>query len=167
MAGCLKRAFRLVCGWVYQGVCNLGASLFTGLFGRIKGGRLAPRGLGGEGGGIDGAAGMVGAGQVAGAHQEFTGDFAAGEFKSLLEEFDPVGGALGVVGVEPVFEGTVLCLQVLDNLGVVDGGVDFQAVAYDAGVVQQALAVGVGEGGNGGDVETGVGGAEGGGFVQD
>ena len=38
-----------------------------------------------------------------------------------------------------------------------DGGVDFQAVADDACVGEQAGAVGVVEGGNGGDVETAIG----------
>ena len=55
--------------------------------------------------------------------------------------------------VEPGGEGAVVLLQSLNDLGVVDGGLDLEAVADDAGIVQQALAVGGEVAGHGGDVE--------------
>ena len=52
-------------------------------------------------------------------------------------------------------------------LGVVDGGLDFEAVADDACVGEQAGDVGFAKGGDGGDVELGIGSLKGGAFVED
>src|SRR5690606_20241594 len=42
---------------------------------------------------------------------------------------------------EPLFERTVLFLQLLNGLGVFDGGVDFQPVPDDAGICHQAFPI--------------------------
>ena len=55
----------------------------------------------------------------------------------------------------------------MDLLGVVDGGLDFAAVADDACVGEQAGDVGFAKGGDGGDVELGIGSLKGGAFVED
>lgn len=104
--------------------------------------------------------------QVACAHQEFAHDFGAGEFEGAAEQLHPIGQRLRVVAVEPVFERTECLLQLQNLLRIVDGGIDFQAVADHFRVGQQALAVGFAEGGHGGDVKVGVGGTQAGGALQ-
>ena len=101
----------------------------------------------------------MGAGQVAGAHQKFVDDFAADKLEGFFKDFQPAVqiGCGGGVGVEPVFEGAVFGLDGEDLAGVVDGGVDFQAVADDAGIGKQALAVLVVKCGDGGDVKAAIG----------
>ena len=104
--------------------------------------------------------------QVARAHQEFAHDFGAGEFEGTAEQLHPISQRLRMVAVEPIFERTECLLQLQNLLRIVDGGIDFQAIADHFRVGQQALAVGFAEGGHGGDVKAGVGGAQAGGTLQ-
>src|SRR6185436_6515366 len=117
--------------------------------------------------GVDGAPGGVGAGEVAGAEEEGAGDLAAGEDERFLEQAHPRVFVAGVVGVEPVREGAVRPAQGEDAFGVFDGGVDFEAVADDAGVLQQARAAAGVIAGDALDGEVVEGFAEGGAFAED
>ena len=44
-----------------------------------------------------------------------------------------------MVFVEPGFEGTVVFLKLFDHFGIADGGVNFEPVADDAGILQEFL----------------------------
>lgn len=80
-------------------------------------------------------------GQVAGAHEKFAGDFAAGELEGLFEEFDPVLFGQRVVVVEPLGKRSMRLPQGQDLPGVVDRGIDLEAVANDAGIVQKSFPI--------------------------
>ena len=97
------------------------------------------------------------AGEVAAAHQELAGDFTAGKGESLFEQLDPGGFILRRLRVQPGAETAVRCLQALDGAGVLNGRPDFQAVADDAGVGEQAGDVGLAIGGDGGNIEVVIG----------
>ena len=121
---------------------------------------LQPARAGGEDTRINGAVGLVRAGEVAAAHQELAGDLAAGEGESFFEQLDPGGFILRRLRVQPGAETAVRCLQALDGARVLDGRVDFQAVADDAGVGEQAGNVGLVIGGDGGNIEVVIGAAQ-------
>lgn len=95
--------------------------------------------------------------EVAGAEQELVGDLSAGEAEGLFEQFHPFLFGFGVVVVQPFFEGAELVLEFQHLLGVVDRRIHLEAVADDAGVAEQPLAVFFREGGDFGDLEIGVG----------
>src|SRR3546814_5523198 len=69
----------------------------------------------------------VGAGQVAGAHEELADDFAAGELEGLAEQLHPGRLVLRVVGVDPAREGAEVAPQGDDAPGVLDGGIDLRS----------------------------------------
>src|SRR3546814_10182494 len=90
---------------------------------------------------MDRAGLVVGARQVAGAHEEFADDLAAHELEGLAEQLHPLVLAERMVRVDPAAEGAVVAAQGDDALCILDGGVDLQAVADDAGVRQQPRAL--------------------------
>src|SRR5438105_11726254 len=90
---------------------------------------------------VDRAALVVGARQVADADQELAGDLAAGEQERLLEELDPRSLVARVMRGDPGGERAVLPGDRLDAPGVLDDRVDLQAVADDARIGQQPLAL--------------------------
>src|SRR5690554_6093634 len=108
----------------------------------------------------------VGAGQVAGAHQELPGDLRPGEAEGAPEEPDPLRMGQRVVVVEPGGEAAVLIAQGLEDAGVVDHRLDLEAVADDAGVRQQPGALGLAVGGHPVDGEALEGLPEGGAFLE-
>ncbi|MCU1351341.1 MAG: uvrC, partial [Acidimicrobiales bacterium] len=110
--------------------------------------------------GVDRAGRMVGSGEPARAHEQLAGDLAASEAEGALEQADPVGEGERVVQVEPVGERAVLVADALEDDRVGDGGVDLEAVADDAGVVEEPRPVGGTEARDGVNVEPGIGGAE-------
>jgi hypothetical protein len=56
---------------------------------------------------MDWAGLVMGARQVAEAHEELPNHLAAGEAEGLFEQFDPVGLVERVMGVEPLGEAAV------------------------------------------------------------
>src|SRR5690606_16881554 len=104
------------------------------------------------------ASGAVRARQVAQAHQELAGDLAAGELERALEQLHPRGLVARLptfdgVRIEPFRETAVRGAQAADHPRVVDRRIDFQPVANNAGVGQQAGAVGFAVVGDRVDVE--------------
>jgi hypothetical protein len=81
---------------------------------------------------------MVRAGQIAGAHQEFAGNFAAGEQEGFPEQLHPVGFGQRMPVGDPVGERAVAVLQAANGFCVLDRRVDLQAVADDRSIGQQA-----------------------------
>src|SRR3546814_14249288 len=81
---------------------------------------------------------VVVARQVAGAHEEFADDLAAHELEGLAEQLHPLVLAERMVRVDPAAEGAVVAAQGDDALCILDGGVDLQAVADDAGEIGRA-----------------------------
>src|SRR3546814_14800736 len=75
---------------------------------------------------------VVGARQVAGAHEEFADDLAAHELEGLAEQLHPLVLAERMVRVDPAAEGAVVAAQGDDALFILDGGVDLKAVAGGA-----------------------------------
>jgi hypothetical protein len=102
---------------------------------------------------VNGASRLVGAREIAGAHQEFSYDLAAGETEGRFEQFDPFFFGQRVMVVEPFFERTEFFLNFLYLFSVVDGGVDLEAVADDAGIGQEAIALTLAITGNLVDIE--------------
>ncbi|MBA7618621.1 hypothetical protein ES703_25951 [subsurface metagenome] len=102
------------------------------------------------------------------APEEYVGCSGADVFEGGDESFDylVVVVCLGD-GVEPGLEVAVLMGDALDLPGVVDGGEDLALVAYDAGVVVEAVDVGGSVGGYPVDVEVVECGFEVGPFVGD
>ena len=80
----------------------------------------------------------VGAFEIAGGQQELAADLAARELEVSLEELHPRGMGPGMMGVEPGGERAVRCLQRLNAPGVLDRGIDFEPVANDARIGEQA-----------------------------
>src|SRR5687768_9191316 len=78
--------------------------------------------------------------QIAGAHQELTRDLAAGEDERLLEELHPFRFLARMMCIEPLRERAVRLAQRENALRIFYGGVDFQAIADDAGVAEEAFA---------------------------
>src|SRR6185437_1936384 len=97
------------------------------------------------------------AGQIAQTHQKLVDDLAAGEAESIAEQLDPFFFVERVVRVEPIGEGAVAFPQHLEPARIVDGGVDLEAVADDAGIGEEPFAVTLVEGGDLVDVEAGEG----------
>ena len=58
--------------------------------------------------------------------------------------------------IQPGLKGSEVFLKINDHPGIVDGGVDLQSISDDAGVVEQALAIDLGERRDPTDIETGV-----------
>src|SRR5690554_3018937 len=108
----------------------------------------------------------VGAGQVAGAHQELPGDLWPGEAEGALEEPDPLRMGERVVVVEPGGEAAVLIAQGLEHAGIMDHRLDLEAVADDAGVRQQPGPLGLAVGGHPVDGEALEGLPEGGALLE-
>src|SRR5512147_166392 len=103
--------------------------------GRRGAGRSLAAGPGrveGEDARIDGAGGLVRAGQVARAHQELAHDLAAREDERFLEELLPGRELERVVRIQPAGEGAEALSQGEDAACVLDRRVDFEAVADDA-----------------------------------
>jgi hypothetical protein len=73
----------------------------------------------------------MGAGQIAEAHQELAHDLPAGEAECLLDQLDPIVLVDGMMVIEPGRKGAVFRADLLQALGILDGGVDLQAVADD------------------------------------
>jgi hypothetical protein len=80
-------------------------------------------------------------GQIPGAHQELAGDFSACKLKGLFKELNPISLRHGVMVVQPGFEAAEFCLQLLDLLSVVNGGIYLKLVADDARVPKQSFPV--------------------------
>ncbi len=97
---------------------------------------------------MDGTIRRMCARQVTSAHKEFIDDLAAGEFEGLLENLHPFFLCLRMMLIEPVAEGTVTALDDDDALRVMDGGFHFEAVADDAGILQQLCFFLIGVTGN-------------------
>src|SRR5690606_13052149 len=94
------------------------------------------------------------------------------EAEGALEQLHPRGlvarlPAFDGVRIEPFREAAVRGAQVADHAGVVDRRIHFQPVADDAGVGEQAQAVGFAVAGDGVDVEAVVGAAEAVALAQD
>ena len=87
--------------------------------------------------------------QVADAEQERGRDLAPGEHERLLEELHPLVAAARVMGVEPLRERADLP----QPLRILDGGLDLQPVADDAGVRHQLRLARFGESRDALDVE--------------
>src|SRR5262249_47139012 len=109
----------------------------------------------------------MGARQIADAHEELADDLAAGEKECLLEELHPVRLVARMMAGNPAGERAELAAQHLDPLGVLDGRVDLQAIADDAGVGQQAGAVALAIAGDAVDLEAVVGALEGPPLLED
>lgn len=92
---------------------------------------------------MDWAALVMGAWEIADAHQELVDDLASCEAKYFLENLDPLVLRLGVMQLKPSFEGAVLLLQKQDRLRIRDGCVDFQSVANDTRIREQPSAIDV------------------------
>ena len=75
------------------------------------------------------------------AHQELADDLAAHELELALHELDPLRLVERTLRVEPRREGAVLGDEGHHALRVVDGGVDLQAIADDAGVGEETVAI--------------------------
>src|SRR3990170_454871 len=91
--------------------------------------------------GVSGTVRVVRTWQITSADQKLTHDLPAGEDKCLLEQFCPFFEWARMMGVQPAFEGAILEAQSPDPFGILDRGVDLQAVADDTRVAQQASAV--------------------------
>ncbi len=100
------------------------------------------------------------AGQVAGANQELAGNLTAGEHERLFEQLDPLRLVARMVFVEPSRERAMTGADLLNTCGVGDCGVDLQAIADDAFIGEQALALAIAVGGDAINVEVVKGGAE-------
>jgi hypothetical protein len=84
------------------------------------------------------------AGKVSRAHQEFIYDLSASEPEVLFKKLNPLLFRFRVIFIQPGFEGSVFFLELFDDFGVADGGVDLEAVADDASVLQEFLPLLVG-----------------------
>ncbi len=88
---------------------------------------------------VDRAGFDVGAGQVAGTHEEFAHDLSSGEYKGFLEELLPILlWVCGVVHLQPLLKGAMFFLQGTDAARVLDGGIYLEAVADNAFIGEQA-----------------------------
>jgi hypothetical protein len=83
----------------------------------------------------------VGAGKVPRAHKEFVYDLPTSEPEGLFKQFNPLLFRLRVVFIQPGLEGSVFFLELFDGFGVADGGVDLEAIADDASILQEFLAL--------------------------
>jgi hypothetical protein len=79
--------------------------------------------------------------QIAGGHEKFVHNLAACENKGFLEKFCPFILRQWMMRIQPAFEGTIFLLKDLDPFGVLNGGIDFEPVADDTRICQQAGAV--------------------------
>jgi hypothetical protein len=86
----------------------------------------------------------MGAGEVSRAHQEFIYDFSASEPEGLFKKLNPPLFRFRVVFIQPGFEGSVLFLELFDDFGIADGGVDFETIADDASVLQKFFSLLIG-----------------------
>ena len=96
---------------------------------------------------------VVGAGQIADAHQEFVDDFPAHELEGLAEKLRPFGPVPWMVGGDPFGKATVAVTQRHHPARVVDDGIDLEPVADDPGVLQQPPDIPFAVGGHRVDVE--------------
>lgn len=76
--------------------------------------------------------------QISGGQEEFVDDLPACENKCISEKLHPSLFLQRVVRVQPNFERTKLFFQLQDPLGIDDRRIDFEPVADDAGISQQA-----------------------------
>src|SRR5690349_4722294 len=90
---------------------------------------------------VNGAGGVMRAGQVADAHQELAHDLAAGEPEGVPKQLDPFGLGQRMMRLEPARERAVRAPQLENLLGVRDRRVDLELVADDAGVGEQTAPV--------------------------
>src|SRR5216684_424273 len=83
------------------------------------------------------AALLMRSGQVARAHQELTGDLTTSEFERLLDQLHPFKLRQRMICVEPFGKRAVTFTNREDTARILDCGVDFEPVAYDALVGKQ------------------------------
>lgn len=79
---------------------------------------------------------VVGAGKIPRTHQKLIDDLAAGKPEGFLEQLNPLFLGLGMVRIEPVFEGAMFGLQLQDRFRIFNGGVHLEAVSDDARIAE-------------------------------
>jgi hypothetical protein len=85
----------------------------------------------------------MGSRKVSDAHKELSRDLATREPKGLLEQPHPIPFRLGMVGCQPLSDGTVSGAKTQEHSGVVDGGLDLQTITNDFRVAHEPCPVGV------------------------
>ena len=81
--------------------------------------------------------------QIANAHQELTGNFAACEFEGFTEQLDPFSLTARVVGGEPEGKALVGIPQAQNDPRIGNNRVYFQFIANNPRISQQAADIGI------------------------
>ena len=81
--------------------------------------------------------------EVSAGCQKYPGDFPAGKLESLFEQLDPFGQLHFSLVDQPLIKGTMVFLQHLDLLCVVNDRFDLFAVPDDAGIAEQSVHIGL------------------------
>jgi hypothetical protein len=105
--------------------------------------------------------------QVARGHEEFVYNLAASENECFFEKLRPLFLRQRMMSIQPAFEGIEFFSQSLNSFGVLDGGVNLEAIANDARICKQTSSVLFREFSNFINVEAAVGFAEIIGFLKD
>ena len=106
-------------------------------------------------------------GQVADAHQELVNDLPTGEAKGLSKQPRPLLKRSRVVGLEPADQRSVRFSQYLDAPRILGCRFDFEPIADDPRIAEQAVGIGRPEASDTVDVEIGKGGAKRRAFLED
>ena len=97
------------------------------------------------------ASGLVGAREIACAHEELPRDFVSGEAKSYSGRARPIQRAGSPPGHRAICGRPVGLSECLKSPGVFDNRCDFSSVSDNPGIGQEPFLVLVAEGGNGVD----------------
>src|SRR3954453_17091460 len=83
----------------------------------------------------------MGTRHISQAHQKLSDNFTASEAELLLEQLAPSGLIHWVMGIDPCREAAMTLAEQLDATGILNHRVDFQPVADDPCVGQQAATL--------------------------